>query len=412
MSEFAKLNDLTLGIDGVYQVGSQETAFNYSDGEESEKKLFQILSKSRDLSSNSKELEQCIDDWPSEYHLSSSRANLLRPLDFSGITRVLELGCGCGSISRFLGEQEGISVDAIEGSPIRAGLAALRCRDLDNVSISTANFNDVEFPENYYDLVLFIGVTEYAGRFSSKESDHEALQDLLKLAKRASKKEGATLVAIENRLGMKYLMGASEDHYGQPFVGLHDYPESTGIRTYSRKEWLEQTSAFKQTHFAYPFPDYKVPNLIIDGSSIESHSSEIIDALSQCKSRDYLSSFNLGANENEIWSGLLQSNSFVDHANSFFIILSDEQKTIDGLCSFKIARYDELELEYLNETEESFCPKQHAMNLHKVEEHLNAQITQLKNHSLNLEAKVELMSSSVGWRFLNGLRRLFRKNTI
>ena len=138
MSELAKINGFTLGLDGVYQAGTEPRAFNYSDGEASEKKLFQILSTSDDLSSSSAELERQIVDWPTEYHLSSARSNLLRPLNLNGITRVLELGCGCGSISRFLGEQEGVQVDAIEGSPTRAGLASLRCRDLPNVNISTA----------------------------------------------------------------------------------------------------------------------------------------------------------------------------------------------------------------------------------------------------------------------------------
>lgn len=412
MSELAKLNGFTVGIDGVYQAGTKERAFNYSDGESSEKQLYQILSTSSDLSSSSTELEQQIVDWPTEYHLSSSRSNLLRPLNFSGVTRILELGCGCGSISRFLGEQDGVEVDAIEGSPTRAGLAALRCRDLPNVSISTANFNDVKFPENHYDLVLFIGVTEYAGRFSNRETDQEALADLLKLGHRAAKKDGATIVAIENRLGLKYLLGANEDHYAQRFIGLDNYPESTGIRTYSRGEWLNQTAAFKVTHFLYPFPDYKIPNVVVNHTALKSNSSKIVDALKYAKSRDYMSPFNLGDDENQAWNGLLQSDNFADHANSFLLVLSDAEKTVERLCDFSVATYELPKLAYLQHDEESFKPEQHALNLHKIEEHLNAQITQLQSHSANLQAKVDLMSGSVGWRFLDGIRRFFGKNTI
>jgi len=128
-------------------------------------------------------------------------------------TRVLELGCGCGSITRYLGEQNKLHIDAIEGSQTRARLAALRCNDLPNVTISSANFNEIEIPEDYYDLVLFVGVTEYAGRFSKRKTDQEALADLLSLGKKVAKSDGVVLVAIENRLGVKYLLGASEDHY-------------------------------------------------------------------------------------------------------------------------------------------------------------------------------------------------------
>jgi len=205
ISKLVELNEFSQGLDSVFQAGSAERSFNYSDGEASETQLYKILSKANDLSCDSDELQAQISDWPTEYHLSSSRANLLKPLKLDGVTRVLELGCGCGSITRYLGEQEGLIVDSVEGSPSRAGLAALRCRDLDNVTICTANFNEIDFPESYYDLVLFVGVTEYAGRFSKRETDQEALADLLNLGKRALKDNGVILVAIENRLGLKYL---------------------------------------------------------------------------------------------------------------------------------------------------------------------------------------------------------------
>ena len=183
-TDFTKLNDFVAADNGVFQSGQSEH-FNYSDGAEIEQKLNNILSTATDLSSSSTELESNITDWATEYHLSSSRANLLRGLDLSKVKRVLELGCGCGSISRYLGEQQGIQVDAVEGSPIRASLAVKRCKDLSNVTISTGNFNELEFPENYYDLVLYVGVTEYAGRFSGRETDQQALQDLQSLAKKA-----------------------------------------------------------------------------------------------------------------------------------------------------------------------------------------------------------------------------------
>lgn len=412
MSDLATLNGFTLGVDGVYQAGTESRVFNYSDGEESEELLYKILSTSEDLTSTSEELQQQIVDWPSEYHLSSTRSNLLRPLSLSGVTRVLELGCGCGSISRYLGEQEGIEVDAIEGSPTRAGLAALRCRDLPNVKVSTANFNDIDFPENYYDLVLFVGVTEYAGRFSERETDQEALQDLLSIGKRAAKKDGATIVAIENRLGLKYLLGANEDHYAQRFVGLQNYPDSTGIRTYSRDEWLSNTKDFEQTHFLFPFPDYKVPNLVINEAAIESNTAQIIEELKLSKSRDYLSKFALGDDENQIWNGLLQSNSFDKHANSFLLVLADQASTVERLCDFTIRSFPSPQLSYLEASKNEFGVEEYAQKLHKVEEHLNAQITQLQSHSANLEAKVALMSGSIGWRFLDGIRRLFGKNII
>ncbi len=410
MNDLIELNGFSQGIDGVYQAGSAEREFNYSDGEESEAQLYKVLSTVTDLSSTSAELQEAISDWPTEYHLSSTRANLLRPLNLDGVVRVLELGCGCGAITRYLGEQTNLQIDAVEGSSTRAGLAALRCRDLPNVTVSTANFNEIKFPENYYDLVLFVGVTEYAGRFSERESDEEALRDLLALGKNAVTHEGCVVIAIENRLGLKYLLGASEDHYGVPFVGIDHYPASTGIRTYSREEWLGHTHAFNHTQFLYPFPDYKVPTMVVNESAIH----ELSEGAKGIQSRDYLSAFELGDHEHYIWQGLAQSGSLAQHANSFLIVLSDRPESIDTLCDFSIASYRAEPLKYLDVVNPRATPSPvlEVKIPGKVQRHLNAEIVQLQSHAGNLQAKVDLMSGSIGWRFLNGIRRLFGKTTI
>ena len=251
---FTEMNQLSPDDNGVFSAGIAKE-FNYSDGDAAEQQLRSILQSAEDLSSLSVELAEQIVDWPTEYHLSPLRANLLRCMNLDSVSRVLELGCGCGAISRYLGEQPGIQVDAVEGSAIRAGLAAERCRDLENVCISTGNFNEMSFPESHYDLVLFVGVTEYAGRFSNRASDQEALQDLLALAKQACRTGGRIVIAIENRTGLKYMLGANEDHYGVPYVGLDNYPQSSGIRTYTQSEWLEQIeqAGFAAKRFAYTF---------------------------------------------------------------------------------------------------------------------------------------------------------------
>ena len=58
----------------------------------------------------------------------------MRPLAIRPGDKVLELGCGCGAITRFLGEL-GADVTAVESSLQRASIASERCRDLQNVKI-------------------------------------------------------------------------------------------------------------------------------------------------------------------------------------------------------------------------------------------------------------------------------------
>lgn len=401
MSKFVELNRFERGVDNVFHADSDGRSFNYSDGEEIEQRLHEILTQASNLSSDSPELSKHISDWPTEYHLSGTRANLLRGLNLSGVSSVLELGCGCGSISRYLGEQSGVEVDAVEGSPTRAALAALRCRDQENVTVSTANFNEVEFPQNYYDLVLFVGVTEYAGRFSQRSTDQEALQDLLKLGQKAAKDNGVVLIAIENRLGLKYLLGAHEDHYAQRFVGLDNYPDSTGIRTYSKAEWMTQINqaGFAANRFLYPFPDYKVPTLVFGDDADE---QELVRAMRNIGSRDYAGEFDLGDGEFRAWQGLLQAGHLDQHANSFLILLATDEEALAGFVHDGIKAFDAPELSYLNKAEaiDYNARKQQTIN------RLNSDIAQLQRHAAELEQTVARVQQSRGWRLSRFVRRL------
>ena len=122
MSNLIELNNLVQNTRQVFCLpGREATAFDYSDGKNVEHYLEKVFSTARDLSSRSHELQRQIIDWPSEYHLSSDRSNILRPYDLSFVKHALEFGSGCGAISRYLGEQ-GVDVDAVEGSEIRARL--------------------------------------------------------------------------------------------------------------------------------------------------------------------------------------------------------------------------------------------------------------------------------------------------
>jgi SAM-dependent methyltransferase len=207
-------------------------------------------------------------DWALEYHLSPLRANILRGLTLKDRKTVLEVGAGCGAITRYLGDQ-GFRVDAVEGSAARAQLAALRCHGLEGVSLVRANINDLTLPAATYDLVLFVGVLEYAGRFSGDDSSADiAVKKMLSQAVASLTPGGIILVAIENRIGAKYLCGFSEDHLGRPWAGVAGYPTflggDAGIRTFDSTQWVNMLESMALKHrFFYPLPDYKLPQALI-----------------------------------------------------------------------------------------------------------------------------------------------------
>ncbi|WP_250465450.1 class I SAM-dependent methyltransferase [Caballeronia sp. GAFFF2] len=239
--------------------------FDYTDGAAQEQYILEALKATRDLSALSTELVSRMVDWPSTYHLSPRRGNLLRPFAswFAG-KRVLEIGCGCGAVTRFLGEA-GADVISVEGSMMRATIARERCRDLDNVEVICATSDQVDELDKF-DAVLLIGVLEYARKFLGPRGTERLLEGCR--AQLAG--DGLLFVAIENQLGLKYFAGAGEDHVGIPMFGIEERYEKEGVTTFGKRElstFIEK-AGFPLQQWWYPFPDYKLPLCVLGEAAV------------------------------------------------------------------------------------------------------------------------------------------------
>ncbi len=136
-----------------------ETGLTYHDGGES--RVLQILRGATDLSSSSDELVARAPSWETRYHVDPSRANVVRALALGKEDAVLEIGAGCGAITRYLGERCRL-VDALEPMADRALCARERTRDLDNVEVFVGLVQNVPAKATY-DVVVIMGVLEYVG---------------------------------------------------------------------------------------------------------------------------------------------------------------------------------------------------------------------------------------------------------
>ena len=263
----------------------EHTAWRYSDGEAVEYRLLRAVLAAGDVSVCSEELRRQITDWPSAYHLSAARANLIRHLPIGPTTRVLELGSGCGAITRYLGEC-GAEVCAVEGSPLRARIGAARCRDLPNVRVHCDDFARFE-SDSPYDIVTLIGVLEYAPVFFP---DQDPVDACLRLAERFLAPDGMLIVAIENQLGLKYLAGAPEDHVAKSHFGVNGLYERGTPVTFGRRELLERLAraGFPNASVYLPFPDYKLPGVVVSPSALDHPQLRLGDLLARSlvKGRD------------------------------------------------------------------------------------------------------------------------------
>ncbi|MGB5273410.1 MAG: rRNA adenine N-6-methyltransferase family protein, partial [Flavobacteriaceae bacterium] len=113
-----KLRELTFDERNRVYINTDKV-IDYSDGEKNEEYIFDSLKNAKDTSIYSMELFNCIRDWSSEYHFTTYRSNILRSLNIKKGHHVLEIGAGCGAITRYLGET-GAKITAVEGSLSRA----------------------------------------------------------------------------------------------------------------------------------------------------------------------------------------------------------------------------------------------------------------------------------------------------
>lgn len=224
----------------------------YSDGDDIEEKLLDICKSGRREAALR---ESCL--WPVLYHLSDIRGNILEWYPFEKDADVLEIGSGCGAVTGYLCRKAG-HVVGIELSKRRALINAYRNQECKNLKIVVGNFKEINL-EKKFDYVTLTGVLEYAGSYMGGERPYE---EMLERAKGYLKPGGKIMIAIENKMGLKYLNGAKEDHTGRPFAGIEDYRDTDGVRTFSRPELcsLLKKVGIDNYKFYYPSPDYKLPD--------------------------------------------------------------------------------------------------------------------------------------------------------
>ena len=236
----------------------QEGKKVYSDTEELEKEMLDIARNYP--GDNSQDIIALDNRYTVNNTFSSVRHNLLNWYNFKQGATILEVGAGMGAITGCLCDKAD-KVVSIEMSKKRAEVIENRFRNSDNLTILCEDIFDLQLSEKF-DYVVVVGVLEYSPIFGEKYEDPP--MEFIKALKRFLKPDGIVLLAIENRFGLKYWCGASEDHLCQPFKGIAGYKEAGTAITFSKNELKElfERSGFKSERFYYVLPDYKFPTVI------------------------------------------------------------------------------------------------------------------------------------------------------
>jgi len=315
---------------GVYISSAEIKQIDYLDG--SERYLHDVLMSSHDLDLYSPEIKAKIKNWPSLYHLSPYRPTIIDCFDFQNKeATILELGAGCGAITCWLGDHFR-DVHAVEGSFQRAYIARLRCRGLSSLKVYAANFFDLDL-DKQFDIVTLIGVLEYSHLYHPvhREKPHEAALSTLQLIHRGIKDQGILLLAIEDKLGLKYFSGAKEDHSGKLFDGIQGYPAAQSPVTFSAAELdqLLQRAGFTAIDFYLPFPDYKLARTIINAQALSTHHHYLYNWIETPFPDRSIEQRTLLFNESLALREISKAGLLKDLSNSFLIVAHKGEKDVN-----------------------------------------------------------------------------------
>lgn len=177
--------------------------------------------------------------------LSEIRENILSWYPFKENTSILEIGANLGEITGLFC-QKAKKVVALEESKTKAEIIAKRHQNKQNLEIMVGDLNNIKIEEKF-DYIILIGYLE------NKKVD---FKQTLNIAKSLLDENGTILLALDNKLGMKYF--SKTDSTG---ITISNPVNKQFINLNKIYEYLKELDLSNIKTY-YPMPDYKLTNVI------------------------------------------------------------------------------------------------------------------------------------------------------
>lgn len=222
--------------------------------------------------------------WLHSIVTSPKRCKFLEEMSLRENQHVLDIGAGWGQTTIPLAQTN--KVCALEPTPERMNFIQAVAKQenvAENLFFIGSDYMEVEF-QTKFDLILSIGVLEWIGAFRKDGEAEDVQATFLAKTKKDLRIDGKLVIGIENRLGLKYLLGAKDDHIGIPDIACltkdlaktkykHATDKELRCLTHSMVEYekMLKEAGYCKVQFFAALPDYKLPQRIfpIQGNQCE-----------------------------------------------------------------------------------------------------------------------------------------------
>lgn len=172
------------------------------------------------------------------------------------------------------------------------------------------SLNDAGIEKNSYDVVFHVGVID-----AGEEIPMQAWQRRMEQYRTFLKNDGTLLLAVPNRMGLKYFAGCQDDNYDVYFAGPEGYSHEMTRQALSRGEYEQilDAAGFTGSEFYYPYPDYMFPCAIYSDERLPEQ-GELTEGIRNFDKDRYLL-----FDEAKVFDSLNGEGLFSHFSNSFFI---------------------------------------------------------------------------------------------
>lgn len=215
-----------------------------------------------------------------DFAFDESRADWRFNIPVSKDFTILDTGAGMGRISIPLARVVK-KVVAFDSSFLRMKFLKKRAEKegLNNIDVMVADFFNLPFKNESFDLVIMNGVLEWVSASEKFKNPRKAQIECLKICKQLLRPGGYLYIGIENRFAFAYMKGL--DHNGLRFTSYMPrfiadiYSRMRGYGYYNTYTYckngydkLLSDGGFDKRKFYLVYPGYNLPHIVIPYESL------------------------------------------------------------------------------------------------------------------------------------------------